>query len=251
MCKDNIIFYWYGASILILNDFTSTMHSHYPVEIYVGLDDILCIKANDNLIKSKAIVINSNYPHQLDSSNGNVALILLNPNLYRLNKHNCYSDIDCSIVDDLIKTITVFYSNNPTLADAKNLINNILSTYLKENILDKSVDSRISLLLTKLEDIPYDKIYSKDLASYIGLSESHLVHLFKEQTGTNIHKYILWIRLRKAIKLILQGNSFTTAAHESGFSDSAHLSRTYRNMFGVTPTEILKYKEINYNLNYK
>jgi len=222
---------------------------HYPVEIYVGLDDILSIKANDNLIKSKAILINSNYPHQLVSSNGNVALILLNPNLYNLNKHNCYSNIDFSIVDDLIKAITVFYSNNPTLSDAKNLINNILSTFLKENILDKSIDNRISLLLTKFEDIPYDKIYSKDLASYIGLSESRLSHLFKEQTGTPIRRYILWLRLRKAIKLIILGESFTTAAYASEFSDSAHLSRTYRNMFGVTPSEILKYKIINYGLN--
>lgn len=62
-----------------------------------------------------------------------------------------------------------------------------------------------------LEDIPGKKISSQELAHLVNLSENRLAHLFKEQTGTPIRRYLLWLKLREAIKIILQGESFTTA----------------------------------------
>ena len=38
--------------------------------------------------------------------------------------------------------------------------------------------------------------------------------------------------------IIAGGSPLTRAAHEAGFSDSAHLSRTFRRMFGVAPTAL-------------
>jgi AraC-like DNA-binding protein len=35
--------------------------------------------------------------------------------------------------------------------------------------------------------------------------------------------------------LLLRGDSATAAAHAAGFADAAHLSRTFRRHFGVTP----------------
>jgi AraC-like DNA-binding protein len=34
----------------------------------------------------------------------------------------------------------------------------------------------------------------------------------------------------------MAGGSWTAAAQESGFADSAHLSRTCRRMFGIAPS---------------
>jgi AraC-like DNA-binding protein len=36
------------------------------------------------------------------------------------------------------------------------------------------------------------------------------------------------------------GMSWTQAAHLAGFADSAHLNRTYKRMFGITPTTIAR-----------
>jgi AraC-like DNA-binding protein len=43
-----------------------------------------------------------------------------------------------------------------------------------------------------------------------------------------------------ALTQIVRGVSLTTAAHEAGFADSAHLSRTFKHMFGLTPSELFK-----------
>ncbi len=40
------------------------------------------------------------------------------------------------------------------------------------------------------------------------------------------------------------GASVTTAAHGAGFSDSAHLTRTFRRMLGTTPSEIARRADV-------
>jgi AraC-like DNA-binding protein len=72
------------------------------------------------------------------------------------------------------------------------------------------------------------------------LSESRLLHLFKEQIGLPIRNYILWIRLKKVVELIANGESLTYAAHEAGFSDSAHLSKIFLKSIGINPSFLIK-----------
>lgn len=71
-----------------------------------------------------------------------------------------------------------------------------------------------------------------------GLSASRLRHLFVEQTGLPFKTYLLWLRLTRAVETIAAGASLTQAAHQAGFSDSAHLSRTFRRMFGIAPASV-------------
>lgn len=71
-----------------------------------------------------------------------------------------------------------------------------------------------------------------------GLSASRLRHLFVEQTGLPFKTYLLWLRLTRAVEAYASGASLTHAAHQAGFSDSAHLSRTFRRMFGIPPASL-------------
>jgi AraC family transcriptional regulator len=76
------------------------------------------------------------------------------------------------------------------------------------------------------------------LAQNVSLSPSRFAHVFSEQMGIPIRNYLLWQRLLLALSQLRQGSSVTTAAYASGFSDCAHLSRSFRRVFGATPTEM-------------
>jgi AraC family transcriptional regulator len=74
------------------------------------------------------------------------------------------------------------------------------------------------------------------LAAAMHRSPSRLAHRFREATGVPLRRYVLWRRLRMAGQATLRGSSLT----EAGFADAAHLSRTFRSMFGIAPSFLFK-----------
>ncbi|MEU8895600.1 helix-turn-helix domain-containing protein [Nocardia sp. NPDC048505] len=78
-----------------------------------------------------------------------------------------------------------------------------------------------------------------ELAAQVALSPSRLSHVFAAHMGLPYAAWRRWTRLRLAMDAVRAGASFTEAAHAAGFADSAHLTRTCRDLFGLTPTEAL------------
>ena len=70
------------------------------------------------------------------------------------------------------------------------------------------------------------------IARHAGLSSSRFQHLFTGQVGVPFRRYRAWQRLRIAWQEIASGTSIATAAHASGFFDSAHFAHEYRRTFG-------------------
>jgi AraC-like DNA-binding protein len=70
-------------------------------------------------------------------------------------------------------------------------------------------------------------------AQGVGLSPSRASHLFVEETGLPFRTYVLWLRVVRAVEAHTRGASLTEAAQDAGFADSAHLSRTFKRMFGL------------------
>lgn len=99
-------------------------------------------------------------------------------------------------------------------------------------------DQRIQQMIAWAESRLDGAVGLQDAASSVDLSPGRARHLFVSQTGLAFRTYLLWRRLNKALELYGTGNSLTDAAHASGFSDSAHLSRTFRRMFGVAAAQL-------------
>jgi AraC-like DNA-binding protein len=98
------------------------------------------------------------------------------------------------------------------------------------------VDRRVRRAMERIEAQLDDPPGPKTLAAELGLSSSRLRHLFTEQVGLPMSRYMLWMRLRAALVKALEGTSMAEAAQAAGFSDAAHFTRTCRQMFGLPPT---------------
>ena len=86
----------------------------------------------------------------------------------------------------------------------------------------------------------YAAITLDEAAAAAALSPGRFRHLFVAQTGTSFRAYVLWTRLNVAIQFAsMAGQSWTEAAHAAGFADSAHLTRTFRRMFGMNPAALV------------
>ena len=78
----------------------------------------------------------------------------------------------------------------------------------------------------------------KNLAAISGLSPSRFMHVFTQSVHVPLRPYILWLRLQRSACELMNGASATEAAHIAGFSDGAHLTRTFKRMLGTTPREL-------------
>ena len=76
-----------------------------------------------------------------------------------------------------------------------------------------------------------------DVASFVGLSRSQLVRIFKARTGQSPQEVLRELRLSHA-KRLLSGTelSLTEAALSSGFASAARLGEVFRGTLGLTPT---------------
>ncbi len=99
-------------------------------------------------------------------------------------------------------------------------------------------DPRIARVLAALKERFRETPPAAELAASVGLSESRLTHLFTEEVGIPIRRYVLWLRLRHVVWVYMLTQSLTEAAHEAGFTDSAHLSRSFRSLFGIRPSAV-------------
>ena len=97
-------------------------------------------------------------------------------------------------------------------------------------------DPRVAIVSTAIHD---GKVRREELAALVHLSPTRFSHWFVEQTGLPLRSYAKWLRLSHAIQLLASGSSMTEAAHASGFSDSAHFSRTFRALLGIDPSSAL------------
>lgn len=126
-------------------------------------------------------------------------------------------------------------------AAVANLVGHLASAAPGQKFREEAPEPRIAAALTYIQrHLHQPRISLAAAADVACLSEGRFAHVFKEQVGIPLRRYVLWQRLQAAVETIATGDNLTQAAYQAGFADSAHLSRVFREMFGVAPSAVLK-----------
>jgi AraC-like DNA-binding protein len=103
----------------------------------------------------------------------------------------------------------------------------------------RPIHPRVRRLLRALRTLPPDSDTSLEaLAAIVQLSPGRLMHVFSESIGMPLRPYLAWLKLQRAAVAIARDKPLTEAALVAGFADAAHMTRTFRAMFGVTPSAL-------------
>jgi len=233
-----------GVVTIYGSSFDAAPHSHHAMQIIWSKNKSLC-KLNGNDI-SGITIIDSKVKHHLEMLEGWV--LLIEP------KSNLGQELSTKLAGQSFKSFNASSSTitkQPTKAED---ITKFLTPLFHELaltkqflVLNKSTveDKRIQKLLTLLNQCLHGDCIkpanwrAAEVASQLALSESRFLHLFSEELGISWRPYLLWRRMMCAIQAVINNSSATNAAHLAGFSDSAHLSRTFRNNFGMTIRQAL------------
>ncbi|ADO70554.1 Transcriptional regulator, AraC family [Stigmatella aurantiaca DW4/3-1] len=103
----------------------------------------------------------------------------------------------------------------------------------------RSIHPRVRRVLRLLHELPPGQDASlATLAAQVRLSPGRLMHAFTESIGLPLRPYLAWLRLQRAAAAIVSGMPLGDAAQAAGFADSAHMSRTFRRMLGMSPSAL-------------
>jgi AraC-like DNA-binding protein len=84
------------------------------------------------------------------------------------------------------------------------------------------------------------KIALEQVARHAHVSVSSLAHRYRREAGESVHAGAIRMKVEQARLLLLRGHSVKVVAHQLGFSDASHLSKTFKRHEGVSPTAFLR-----------
>jgi len=240
---------WEGGSLWVLaaerERAGAAAHSHHAVQATFSLEGSMALESGGEHIAGRAAAVAADSRHVFTAS-GRVAFLFVEPEspagralAAKLFRGRSLAPLDTREVEDLLAELAARAgpggAGSTSLAElGKALVERIACT-CRAALLDPRVEAMIAHAAANLDK----PVALASATASIGLSQSRLRHLFVEETGLAFKTYVLWLRIRRAVELYADGASLTQAAHDSGFADSAHFSRTFRRTFGV-PAAALK-----------
>jgi len=248
MPYQNYLYVWDDRFLYITPGIRSDVTQRHTVTLLVALNDAGFVLGTQNgqSQRYQAALIARHTPRSLDASDTALLSLNFDPQSY---EHHA---LTAFLANQAVRSVSL----TPGAIDRQEMLR------VGSGTLDKSALFRLTTALPKAingyrpikvamdmralhvaqkikKELPLTSSVA-ELGAEIGLSADRLTHLFSDKLGIPIKSYILWAKMRRAIELIAQGETLSAVAYDVGFSDSAHLTRTIKYFFGLTPSFVAK-----------
>jgi AraC family transcriptional regulator len=246
------IVFWEGASLWVLGTrpgegrYPKTdFHSHHAVQVTLALRGGFTLETRDEQVAGGAVAVAPDIEHAFEAE-GIIAHLFVDPEgrLGRTIQRALFSSTGLVAIQSSQWTglsgrlLADFEAPDRNDAALSALGRSLLAQVAGEGERDERPEARVRKMSAWAAARLEEPLSLVDAAAHVGLSSGRARHLFVESTGLPFRTYLLWLRLTKALELFSAGASLTEAAHAAGFSDSSHLSRTFRRMFGIAPDSL-------------
>lgn len=235
--------YYFGERILLaVFGIETEEHSHFAASLLFSRKEAFLIRDSEGKEQfTKGILLPPNYKHTLFAKDKEMLILQLDPRseeYKRIPKALLGVHLPDPILDKVQRLVKPAFESPLDCKAARNLYNQIILS-LGSEVLPFPNDVRIQKAILWIKQAIPESIRLTDLSEDLGISPDRFMHLFKEKMGIPLRQYVLWQRLHRAASLLQEGSNLTDASHGAGFSDQAHLSRTFKKMFGVPPSLFL------------
>ena len=191
------------------------VHAHYAHQVVLALEGEACLQINGEQHRGDMLAIASLQPHAILAPGTACITLFAEPLAFSL--------------ETLLDVCRQAPRDIPSLAQAL------------RQAPRRPLDPRLARALARIRAVDEQRLPATELAQAAALSVSQLERLFSGCLGLSVRRMVLWQRLRVALGEALSGASLTEAAMAAGFADSAHLSRSLRQQFGIRASEALRH----------
>lgn len=238
---------WEGGFLLLgRSEGVICAHSHHAIQIVFGLDGqpAICAEAS-GWQSGPGFIVMPNVLHSYDARGADVAMLFVDPDSSEGEWLRASLREDITFVPDerlagCVGEIEAFRERPQQGADIPALIRRCVHALCAGEPTARRRDPRITSALKRIRESTDLRVSQDDVAAAVFLSSSRFAHLFAQQLGLPFRRYLLWRKLARSMIAISQGESMTDAAQAADFSDAAHLTRTFNQMFGIAPSALMR-----------
>jgi AraC-like DNA-binding protein len=226
-------------------------HAHHAVQMVVSVEGSGRLKHADGAWQDYvAAMVAADEPHAYDGNGLTGAMLLIDPEsregrwLRQSIKHPIQPMRDDRLAgtQELIRN---FIDDPPDAAGTAEMVSGIVRGFGSGMMPTRALDERVVKAIDLIQELDTRVASLDEIAGKVFLSPSRFAHLFSDEVGIPFRRYLLWRRLTRAMVLTSRGASLSRAAHGAGFSDAAHFTRTFYQMFGIPPSAMLGQGEMH------
>ncbi|WP_269618505.1 helix-turn-helix domain-containing protein [Zhongshania sp. BJYM1] len=238
------LYYWHGGLLLL----AKSLVLHRPTTsiaatLRIALREPYLIEVEGRRLTARAsIVAPKSCRASVEARDSNMALFYLpieRPEYGGLRRRlgaESVLELDLDDFSSVLPKLQQAFDGKLADSDVKALAYETLGILVGSSTEVAPIDPRIVRCCEILATLPLNEFNVDWIAKQVHLSPSRLRSLFKQSIGHSIGEYARWSAVWQAVGQYTQGRSFTDVAMDAGFFDLAHVSRTFVEVFGISPT---------------
>ena len=239
------VYFWDERVLYVGPGLAAGLHAHHAVQACLPLSGPVRLRSSPGARWGSydGAVIPSDVPHESDTPVARLVTLWLDaetPEARRLVEpgRQAIVAIPASKLRVIVPPLRAWWDDLHDGQQATRLLDDVVRVLAPGERPSGPLDLRVVRARELLHSAPMRRLKFSDLAAAVSLSPSRLAHLLRAQLGLPVRRYLLWLRLRDALREIARGATTTEAAYAAGFADAPHLDRTFRRMFGFTPSAL-------------
>lgn len=221
-------------------------HAHHAIQIVVALEGEITAQGRDgDWVSGRGIIIGPDREHSYDSCGAFAVMLFVDPEStegvwLRSSLRDDITLIPEKRVALCVTELTRFRERPLESLETGALIRHCVQALTTGALPARRIDDRVTRVLRQIQRSNDLRMSLEMAAKSAFLSPSRFAHLFKQQLGLPFRRYVLWRKLTRAMLAIGREGTATAAAQDADFSDAAHLTRTFSQMFGIPPSVMLR-----------
>ena len=226
----------------------SDSHAHHAMHLVIRREGELRARWKGSpWVEAPGVFVGPDVPHEIDARDGQVLMLFVEPESEDgLRLRAALGSEVVPIREEVRASLLEPLRGHPfSTADPASWMRHALAQLAGGATVRQASHPRVRRVLRYIPNVPPDGDLSLEaLARVAGLSPSRFMHAFTESVGVPLRPYLLWQKLKRGAAAIAGGQPVGEAAHLAGFADAAHLTRTFRRMFGTTPSAMQRRSQI-------
>ena len=221
-------------------------HAHHAVQLVIGIDGDVAGKGKHGDWRfGRALAVPPDIEHSFDGRGSAAAMLFVDPESregvwLRSSFKRDVAFVPAERVASAAEALRIFLERPHESADIRTLILQCVQAMCAGAPPSRKLDERVTTVLGEIRSSQDLRISLESAAGSVFLSEGRFAHLFKQQVGLPFRRYMLWRKLARAVVAIGRERTLAAAAHAADFSDAAHLTRTFYQMFGIPPSVMMR-----------